>query len=78
MPGTLKDATIGKLGDLSNTFLKSLQPNLYVAYSKNIQPVLFKTTDRFEARKLFKAATKEKHDNVRMIQVGHWVKKLGI
>ncbi len=66
---------VGKLGVHSSAFLSKLDPKVMVAYSKGKEPYLTATKDKFEARKLFKKITGEKHNEVRMITLKSFLKK---
>lgn len=78
------DLQVGKAGTFATSFLQTLDPTLYLAFEKDkmVEAILFSTKDKFDARKLYKSyieinkLPKVKHDDIRMIQLGTFLKKV--
>ena len=73
--GSGKSVSLGKIGLHPEAFLKSLDPKVKVAFAKGFEPHLLNTTNKMEARKLYKAVTGAKHNDVRMISVKTYLKR---
>ena len=73
-----KTVSLGKIGSHSADFLKKLDPHVKVAFAANMDPCLTNTTDKYDARKLFKQITGAKHNSVRTVSIKTYLKRKGI
>jgi hypothetical protein len=70
-------AVVGDITNYTKDFLESLDENLKICFTRGKNNFkLTNTMDKFEARKLFKTGTGEKHNDVRIISIKTYLKRL--
>ena len=69
-------AVLGPIGQHPVDFLKKLDDNLYIAFTKGKTDYsLTNVTDKYDARRLFKVTGKAKHNDVRTITLKTYLKR---
>ena len=72
----LTSAVLGPIGSHPVDFLKKLDDNLYIAFTKGQTDYsLTNVTDKYDARKLFKETAKAKHNDIRTITLKTYLKR---